>query len=170
MARPKKRNSDYFRDRLRKEDPALYSEVIAGRMTVNKAAIEAGIRKAPSRLANLKSTWSRATKEERRDFLRWLKSSSAAGLKPGSATAPTPSMTPLVDGDGYLHRDVVNLVRCLLGVRQKTVADFAEELGLSRLDPRTKGVLDRRNRAMPEMVGPLKKWLSDWNNLIPGPK
>lgn len=56
----------YLLRRLNKEAPGLYQEVLDGRMSANKAAIEAGIRKPPrATLASVKRLADQLADEDR---------------------------------------------------------------------------------------------------------
>ena len=59
--------------RLRKDNPELHEKVMEGEMSANAAAIEAGWRKKPKPLDQMKKAWSKASNEEKTDFLEWLK-------------------------------------------------------------------------------------------------
>lgn len=60
----------YTLDRLQRERPDLYAEVVAKRLSANKAAIKAGWRDDPkNRLTKLRRVWKQATPEERQAFL-----------------------------------------------------------------------------------------------------
>lgn len=59
-------------DRLARERPDLLEEVKAGRLSTHGAAIEAGIVKVPTTLEKLRKLWSKATDEERAEFLATL--------------------------------------------------------------------------------------------------
>lgn len=59
-------------DRLARERPDLLEEVKAGRLSAHGAAIEAGIVKVPTTLEKLRKLWSKATDEERAEFLATL--------------------------------------------------------------------------------------------------
>ena len=56
------------------DDKTLYQRVLAGDLSANAAAIEAGLRKPPSALKQLQKTWGRATEDERAAFQAWLAS------------------------------------------------------------------------------------------------
>jgi len=59
-------------DALAKDRPDLLDRVCAGELSVNRAAIEAGIVKRPTPLDELKRAWTRASEVERGEFLSWI--------------------------------------------------------------------------------------------------
>lgn len=56
----------YTLDRLSRESPGLYEAVCRNEMSANRAAIEAGFRKPPNPLAQIKKLLPKLTPEERR--------------------------------------------------------------------------------------------------------
>jgi hypothetical protein len=62
----------YTLTRLQKHHPELYERVKAGEISANAAAIEAGFRKKPNGLAQMKRTWAGLTKDEQAEFLTWI--------------------------------------------------------------------------------------------------
>jgi len=61
---------DYTLRRLARDEPELLESIKRGEMSVNQAAIRAGIRKKPTPLQELLRAWNKATKEERTEFLK----------------------------------------------------------------------------------------------------
>ncbi len=64
----------YTLTRLAADHPAIYQRVVAGELSANAAAIEAGLRQPPSALKQLQKNWARATEDERALFQAWLAS------------------------------------------------------------------------------------------------
>jgi hypothetical protein len=56
--------------RLARDNPELLDAIESGELTINQAAILAGIRKKPTPLQELLRAWKKATKEERTEFLK----------------------------------------------------------------------------------------------------
>ena len=54
----------------RREDRRQFWAAIAAGRSSEDAAVQAGLRKPKSRLANLRSAWKLASEEDRQDFLR----------------------------------------------------------------------------------------------------
>lgn len=60
----------YTLSRLHRQHPKLYARVVAGDLSANAAALEAGYRKPATPLDRLRRDWRQASPEERRIFLR----------------------------------------------------------------------------------------------------
>lgn len=54
-------SKSYTVSRLKRDRPDLFERVVAGELSANRAAIEAGFRKVPTTLEQIKSMWSKAT-------------------------------------------------------------------------------------------------------------
>lgn len=63
----------YTLSRLRREQPKLFADVDAGKLSANAAAIKAGWRKKPTTIEQLKKLWSKASSNDKREFQRWIK-------------------------------------------------------------------------------------------------
>jgi hypothetical protein len=70
-------DTPYTLRRLARDCPELLDKIEAGELSVNQAAIQAGIRKRPSALDQLRATWRKATEDEREAFLREIEASLA---------------------------------------------------------------------------------------------
>ena len=67
---PSKGNSrSYTVSRLQREAPELFAQVVAGTLSANAAAIQAGFRKKPTAFEILLKAWKLATDDDRRLFL-----------------------------------------------------------------------------------------------------
>lgn len=62
-------SKSYTLSRLHRDRPDLYERVVAGELTANSAALEAGYRKKLTPLDGLLKSWKKATEEERLLFL-----------------------------------------------------------------------------------------------------
>ena len=68
--KPSKGNSrSYTVSRLQREAPELFAQVVAGTLSANAAAIQAGFRKKPTALEMLCRDWKVANAQERKAFL-----------------------------------------------------------------------------------------------------
>ena len=63
------RGKAYTVSRLQREAPELFAQVVAGTLSANAAAIQAGFRKKPTALEMLLKAWKVATDDDRRLFL-----------------------------------------------------------------------------------------------------
>jgi hypothetical protein len=65
---------------LRRDRPDLANRVVAGEISANAAAIQAGFRKKLAPFEQAQRLWFKMTKEEREQFLEWAQ----ASLRPSS--------------------------------------------------------------------------------------
>lgn len=66
------KNTQLKLDRLAKDRPDLLEKVCSGQLSVNRAAIQAGIVKQLSNLDLIKKQWLRLSESERGEFLSWM--------------------------------------------------------------------------------------------------
>ena len=59
----------YTVSRLQREAPELFAQVVAGTLSANGAAIQAGFRKRPTMVDQFAALWKKANKEQRDAFL-----------------------------------------------------------------------------------------------------
>jgi hypothetical protein len=101
VATTKKRDASYYRNRLRRDHPAIHADLLAGKFSsVRQAAAAAGLIHLPTRVDALKREWTRATIAERREFRDWLL---------GKARRPSPPLA-IVDADRRLLKDVASFL------------------------------------------------------------
>lgn len=118
---PKKRDAKYFRDRLKRDKPAVYADLIAGKYTsVRAASAAAGLIHLPGRLDALKREWKRASTAERSDFRKWASAPSPAGAVAG---------TPIVDSAGHLRRDVKDFLSDWIATNRSKPGRILKEAG-----------------------------------------
>lgn len=145
-----KRDSDYFKKKLRSKNQALYDEVVAGRMSVNKARQLAGMGGKRTWLSQLKHAWNTASPAERTTFLSW------AGLTAPVATTPTlppppaaptpPSSGTAFDADGNMLDWARRRIPEIMDRRGISFGVVADELGLNRMNPSVMLAVRRNNR------------------------
>lgn len=154
----KKRDAAYYRRRLRAEHPAIYADLEAGRISsVRQAAAKARLIHLPTRLSALKREWKGATSDERLEFVRWLRS----GLAPGIKLARKALAAPLLDARGYLTRSAADRVWKLKEeLRLKNKCDMYVQMGLKAHDWRVIGVLEGREKPHPEVLEAISAWLA----------
>ena len=123
-----KRDGAYFRERLRKDHPLVYRDLISGKYaSIRAAALAAGLIRARTRLQALKWEWNTATAAERRKFVDWL-------TGPGGKR---PLKTPhIANSEGKLLPHVsASLVKWLKDHRSKP-GRIMKEIGGSNFDYR----------------------------------
>lgn len=126
----KKRDSNYYRERLRREHPAVFKDLQAGRIpSVRRAAAQAGLIRLPGRLDALKREWRKANDGDRQEFAEWVREQLSSSvvvpaevvddLPPFQEPEPErPKDEPLVDGSGLLLPDIVGRVETILSARK----------------------------------------------------
>lgn len=60
----------YTVSRLQREAPQLFAQVVAGTLSANAAAIQAGFRKKPTPLELLRAIWAKASNTDRETFIQ----------------------------------------------------------------------------------------------------
>ena len=65
----------YTVSRLKRDRPDLFEKVVAGELSANKAAIEAGFRRKPTTIEQIKTLWSKATLDEQSEFIQYIERS-----------------------------------------------------------------------------------------------
>ena len=60
----------YTVSRLQREAPELFAQVVAGTLSANAAAIQAGFRKKPTLLELLRAIWAKASNTDRETFIQ----------------------------------------------------------------------------------------------------
>jgi hypothetical protein len=148
-----KRDSSYFKARLKRDYPKIHSDLVAGRYkSVRAAAIAAGMVTSPTRLDALKREWKRASLAEKKAFLAWARPHPS----PSGSPVPLPAIT---DSRGYLLVTVVDfLVRWTKG-RKIRPGQIMKEMGFSNYDYRLAHALRRQDPLAQEVCDKLPPWL-----------
>lgn len=155
MPKSQKRDSSYYEERLKKEFPAIYTGLQAGKhRTVTDAAIAAGLKKPRTRLHELTNAWNKASHSEQADFLNFLRasgviSSPAAPIVAGSTIAVHGILTPAA----------VSRIQHIMTVRRLRMGMVMAELGSSRLDASVGMAMKRGTRVRADVVSALEDWL-----------
>jgi hypothetical protein len=149
MAR--KRDSAYYRERLRKEFPKIYAELQSGRIkSVRAAAIRAGLIQLPTRLDALKREWKRSTPVQRRDFLIWVRAN-YGGKKAG---APT-----VADQSGRLTPAAITFLGNWTKKNRLTPGQIMKQMGFRVNDYTLSYAILRGGKLRPDVIQNLKKWM-----------
>lgn len=143
-----KRDSDYFKKKLRSKNRALYDEVAAGRMSVNKARQLAGMGGKRTWLSQLKHAWRSASPADRTTFLSWagLTVPVAAPAPPSPVAPTTPGSSTAFDADGRLLPWARRRIPEIMARRGMSFGLVADELGLNRMNPSVMLAVRRNNR------------------------
>lgn len=160
-----KRDNTYYKERLEREHPAIYRDLVAGKYnSAREAFIAAGLKKPRSPLHELKNAWGKATTAEQRDFLRWLRARYKVATAPATSLSTT-SARRTVDVDRRIENWAKVRIREIMDRRRMTHGDVMDELGFKRLNASLARALARGDRIRQEMITPLKDWL-DANKAI----
>lgn len=152
MAKPQKRDNDYYLKRLEDEFPAIYDDYLAGRYrSVRAACVAAGIRKtAPAALGALRSAWARASAAEQAEFLKFV-----LPTKPPATARPVEE----VFVDGRLTPYGSTRIGEAMSRYSLTAGGLMIELGFSASDQSLSMAMHRGTRVRDEVVAAVQAWL-----------
>lgn len=151
MRKPQKRGNSYYLDRLEKEHPAIHAEFKADKFPSALKALEAaGLKVRRSRLLELKNGWDKATADERREFVAWLRAR--------RTSRPAPKAR-VVAVDGYLEEWAKKRIIEIVNARKIRSADMMEEMGFSRSDTSVFRAITRTHRIGSDVVSALAIWI-----------
>ncbi|WP_312470144.1 hypothetical protein [Brucella sp.] len=157
MAKKPVRNAAYYENRLKRDHPAIYADLKAGKYrTVADAAIAAGLRNRRTRLHELKNAWSKASPVEQREFLNWLRASRA--VVPSIAVA-SPSLAPIAVNRCLVPLAVARIDEIMFK-RHLKMGDVMFEMGFERLNASLGMALARGTQLQPTVIAALEKWLA----------
>ncbi|WP_429814865.1 hypothetical protein [Ensifer sp. B1-9] len=160
MAKKQVRDNEYFEARLKRDHPAIYADLKAGKYpTVTDASIAAGLKTLRTRLHELKNAWSKANGPERDDFLQWLV---GAGVTlPSTAAAPTigTGIAP-VTVDQKLTVPASQRIEEIMSRRRLKPGDVMAEMGYPKLDASVSMALLRGTKLRPDVIAALESWLT----------
>lgn len=147
------RDKAYYMKRLEQEHPVIFADLKAGRYRSDREAlIAAGLRKASSRLQDMKNAWTKATANGRKDFANWLKGSARASATPSSTTS-------IVDADRRLLPVSSTRITNIMQKRGISPGDMMRELGFSSHDQSVAQAIRNRNKLRPDVINGLTKWI-----------
>lgn len=165
MSNKQKRDNAYYKERLEREHPAIYRDMLAGKYSSDREAfIAAGLKKSRTPLHELKNAWGKASAVERSNFLRWLKAQHASKTTPTLASS-SPSPSGLIAVDRRLGAWAKRRIEEIMLRRRMTYSDVMDELGFKRLNASLGRALARGDRLQPDMIDAIEKWL-DTNTAV----
>lgn len=165
MPKKQRRDNAYYKERLQREHPAIYLDLIAGKYSSDREAfIAAGLKKPRTPLHELKNAWGKATAVEQSSFLRWLKArhGSKTTLTPASSSPPTPGPVAV---DRQLEAWAKRRIHEIMALRRMSYSDVMDELGFKRLNASLGRALARGDKLQPDMIDAIEKWL-DTNTAV----
>lgn len=181
-----KRDNAYFRRRLEVEHPRIWKDLNDGKYSSEREAfIAAGLRSERTRLNELKNAWTKATYDEKREFIGWLKAQPGVTSAPGPAvsslptlTAPMPTLattrrkksprpaTSIFDSDNRLLPAAIMRIEHLLSLKRMRRGDLLHELGFKKLNPSLGFALRNLNRINDDdLAHALEQWVHDNRHL-----
>lgn len=157
---PRQRHdNDYYLKKLRDKHKGLYADILAGKLSVPEARKLAGLGGTRTRLHELKNAWTKATPQERADFLRWA-SLASPPAPPPAGLALVPASGAAFDADGTMLSWARRRVKEVLDRRKLAPRDLADELGIRRLDQSVMTAVTRGTRIRsPVVVSAVEAWL-----------
>ncbi|MBO3758427.1 hypothetical protein [Ciceribacter sp. L1K22] len=105
-----------------------------------------------TRLEKLQRSWTKASGEERRQFLEWI------GHRPSGEAAA--AADPIASGR-YLTPRTIDRVRIVLAQRSMTLADLSTELGLRPGDLSLARAFARNASLRLRLIAALQRWLEE---------
>lgn len=156
MPKKQKRDSAYYEERLIRDHPSIYADLVDGKHAhVTDAAIAAGLKTPRTRLHELKNAWRKASAQERDEFENWLLAEK--GIKephPNTAGAKLP-----IAIDRRLQPWAKSRIKAIMARRNLQMGDVMAELGEKRLNPSLGQALHNGSRLRPALVAALEGWL-----------
>ncbi|MGO4917581.1 hypothetical protein [Pseudogemmobacter sp. W21_MBD1_M6] len=166
------RDNEYYEDRLKTEHPALFADVVAGRLSKAQAFRKAGLKKPRTRLQEMTNAWDRSTSAEKHAFLAHIGMASpliaTSGVKPPAAVSMTSaSPTSITAATSKrpaptyheLQPKIAERIQDIMDKRKLKPGDVAEELGFKRLDASLPTAIVRGTRINSRMMAALALWL-----------
>ncbi|KQT07002.1 hypothetical protein [Rhizobium sp. Leaf386] len=151
MTKKQARDRAYYEERLKRDDPAVYADLKAGKhRTVADAAIAAGLKKARTRLLELKNAWRKANRSEQHEFLKWIR---------GGVVTPVSASSIAIGG--RLIPATCSRISDIMLKRDLKPGDLMNEMGFSRLNASLGNGMKRGWRLQPDLIAAIEKWLKD---------
>jgi hypothetical protein len=153
--KPKRGRADY-KKRLKKEFPEIHADLRAGKYaSVTEAAIAAGIKERRDRLDDLKAAWTKASRSEQDDFLKWLGGS-------GQQNAQQPEQTASAIAAGrYLLPHAAARIEDIMIRSKMRPADIMAEMGFERRDTTLARALIHGSSLRLAVIAALETWIAE---------
>jgi hypothetical protein len=156
MPKKQKRDSAYYEERLIRDHPGIYADLVGGKyQTVTEAALAAGLKRPRTRLHEMKNSWLKASAHEQDEFEKWLFTQPRLKAPHRSlAGASLPIATGL-----RLELWAKLRIQAVMVARKMTMGDVMAEMGLKRLNASVGNALRSENRLQPNVIAALEIWL-----------
>jgi hypothetical protein len=166
LSRASKRDNEYLRERLQRDFPGIYADLVSKKhKTVRQASIAAGLTKRRTPMMDLRSAWRKADATERDEFLKEVL---AAGSKPTGPKRAAPHVfTPALDTDRRLTALATTEVSEILKIRNISPAEAMVEIDPTRssLDASLGMALSRRTRLTLDS-SLIEAWIEDNRRIL----
>lgn len=172
MAKPApRRDNDYYLERLRVEQPAVYRDYKAGKFkNVSEALRVGGLRQQRDSLTLLKSAWNRANTAEKDAFKLMIGCVAPANVLSPTATAPPVPLSPSTYGHANRNATVLQATRKLSPVlaaavrqimdrRKLKTGQIMREMGMNPRDASLGMALQRETQLRDDLVKALDVWV-----------
>ncbi|MGI6856398.1 hypothetical protein [Mesorhizobium sp. 1B3] len=157
MTKKQKRGNAYYEERLIRDYPTIYADLVDGKYrTVTEATKASGLKKPRTRLQELKNAWSKSTNSERKDFLAWL---TTTGVLPTGSSSAGATATSISTGR-YLLPATVARINHIKAKRGISAGEIMDEMGFTKLDPSLGLALSKGYGLRLSVIAALEKWLT----------
>jgi hypothetical protein len=147
----KKRDSDYYKERLKRDFPPIFADWRAGKFkSVRQAAAFAGLIHLPTRVDALKREWKHATTREKNEFVAWTKGRKAASAAPSLS---------IIDATGHLKPAVIRFINEWTSAKRIKPGKIMKEIGFSNFDYTLSQALRRGAPIRSAAIPRLEVWL-----------
>lgn len=146
-----RRDKAYYEERLIREHPSVYADLINGKFAhVTEAAIAAGLKKPRTRLHELKNAWQKASASERLEFVGWLRTTSGTSLY----SSPQQVFTK----DNYLEPWAKKRIDEIMQSRGITARSIRDQIGIAAKDTSLESAL----RGLRILRQPVREKIEQW--------
>jgi len=134
---------------LAKDYPAIYAEVLSGRISVRAASAKAGLIHLPTRVDALKREWKKANNGQQIEFWGWVR-----------ARVPKRALKPIADPDGRLRLPVRAFLSRWIKDHKSKPGRIAKQIGFSVFDPTFRMAIEGGHELRAEVIPELAKWMA----------
>jgi hypothetical protein len=156
------RDSVYWLGRIKNEAPTVHSSYLDGKYkSVAEARRAAGLFSPRTRLHELRNAWTKASRREQADFLRWLRpmTPAKAVVRPPTVGAPTAAKSPSATVGCRLEPWAALRIKTIMRVRALKMGQVMLEMGCLKFDASLTTALTRGWRIDERMIPKLDGWL-----------
>lgn len=156
MPKKQKRDSAYYKERLIRDHPSIYADLVDGKHAhVTDAAIAAGLKTPRTRLHELKNAWRKASAQERDEFEKWLLSEK--GIKVPHLNTAGAKLPIAIDR--HLQPWAKSRIKAIMSIRNLQMGDVMAEMGEKRLNASLGRALSNDSRLTLPLLIALESWL-----------